>query len=162
MKKEFVILSRQKAKKVVRYSCSCLDCKGGRFRMEKYFLSTAETLIMKAIWDSKGREISICDLLLVLKEKYKKEYARTTVMTFLEKLSYKGFVKCRREGKYSYIEPLRDEEEYVAEVISNHINYWYNGSIAHAILALVERDKVRKKDLEQIVTILDKVVETKS
>ena len=68
--------------------------------MEKCFLSTAETLIMKAIWDSNGKRISTCDLLLVLKEKYEKEYARTTVTTFIEKLSYKGFVKCRREGKF--------------------------------------------------------------
>lgn len=129
--------------------------------MEKYFLSTAETFIMKAIWDSNGRKISTCDLILIIKEKYGKEYARTTITTFLEKLSHKGFVKCRREGKYSYIESIKDEEEYVAEVISNQIDYWYGGSVKHAISALIERDKVSKKDLEQIFAIISNVVEKK-
>ena len=119
--------------------------------MEKYFLSTAEKTIMKAIWDSKGSKISIQDLLLILKEKYGKDYARTTVMTFLGRLSYKGFVKSRKEGKYAYIESLRDEEEYVAEVMNNHIDYWYDGSVANAISTLIERGKINKNDLEQIL-----------
>lgn len=129
--------------------------------MEKIFLSAAETVIMKAIWDSKGKKLSICDLISLLKEDYGKEYARTSVMTFLEKLSYKGFVRCKREGKYSYVESLRDEEEYVAEVINNQIDYWYDGSVAQAISALMERKKVSREDLEQILAILGNAVETK-
>ena len=154
--------SRQNANRVVKYSCSYLEVhKGGYWRMEKIFLSAAETVIMKAIWDSKGKKLSICDLISLLKEDYGKEYARTSVMTFLEKLSYKGFVRCKREGKYSYVESLRDEEEYVAEVINNQIDYWYDGSVAQAISALMERKKVSREDLEQILAILGNAVETK-
>ena len=122
--------------------------------MKKNFLSATEAIIMKAIWSAEGRKICTCDLLLILKEQYGKEYARSTVITFLEKLTFKGFVRCRKEGKYSYIESLRDEEEYVAEVLNRQVDYWYDGNVAKAISALVERKKINKKDLEQIVAIL--------
>ncbi len=123
--------------------------------MDKYFLSTAETMIMKAIWDSQGRRINTCDLILILKENYGKEYARSTVMTFLQKLSYKGFIRCKREGKNSYIEILKEEEGYVAELINNQIDFWYEGNVANAISALIERDKISKRDLKQIVSMFD-------
>ena len=54
-------------------------------------LSACETIIMKAIWDEDG-DISIQNLIEVLKTKWGKDYARTTVVTFLLKLAAKGFV----------------------------------------------------------------------
>ena len=79
-----------------------------RYTMEQYFfeeeknLSASETNIMKAIWDAK-EDLSVPDLMEQMKVKYGKEYARTTVATFLLKLSGKGFVRTYRKGKLSYV-----------------------------------------------------------
>ena len=52
-------------------------------------LTSCETLIMKTIWDEK-EDISAIDLRRKLKERYGKDYSRTTLATFLIKMSDKG------------------------------------------------------------------------
>ncbi|MBR5474571.1 MAG: BlaI/MecI/CopY family transcriptional regulator, partial [Lachnospiraceae bacterium] len=59
-------------------------------RMDNRELSAAEALIMKAIWDAK-QDISVIELMKVLKEDYGKDYKRTTMATFLLRLSEKDF-----------------------------------------------------------------------
>ena len=80
------------------------------FLNEERNLSSAETIVMKTIWDA-GEDISVPDLMVSLKVKYAKEYARTTVQTFLLKLSEKGFVRVYRKGKLSYVRAIKDEAE---------------------------------------------------
>lgn len=50
-------------------------------------LSSTEELIMKAVWEC-GQDAPVQELIRVLREKYGKDYARTTVVTFLLKLVY--------------------------------------------------------------------------
>ena len=94
--------------------------------MEQYFfeeeknVSASETNIMKAIWDAK-EDISVPDLMDQLRVKYGKDYARTTVATFLLKLSGKGFVRTYRKGKLSYARAIRSEEEYKRKLRERHI-----------------------------------------
>ena len=45
-------------------------------------LSASEIVLMKVIWDHEA-DISMPELLNILKEDYGKDYARTTVVTFL-------------------------------------------------------------------------------
>lgn len=71
------------------------------FTSEERNLSSAETLVMKAVWDA-GEDVSVPDLIENLKVKFARDYARTTVATFLLKLSEKGFVRVYRKGKLSY------------------------------------------------------------
>ena len=54
-------------------------------------LSACETLIMKVVWDAK-EDIAVQELIVQLKEQYGKDYARTTVVTFLGKMADKGCV----------------------------------------------------------------------
>ena len=49
---------------------------------EEKNLSASETLVMKAIWNSK-EDIPFMELMDVLRKKYDKDYSRTTVDTFL-------------------------------------------------------------------------------
>ena len=129
--------------------------------MEAYTLSASETIIMKAIWDSNGKRISTCDLLAILREKYRKDYARTTVTTFLQKLSYKGFVRCNREGKFSYIESLIEEQEYVTKLMNGQIDFWYDGKVADAVAVLIEKQKDKNEDLTPIIRLLEEKVNSK-
>ena len=72
-------------------------------------ISGCETLIMKVVWDSE-EDISTPELIDELRTRFGKDYARTTVVTFLQRLAEKGFVKnciCSstqvREGVYDQI-----------------------------------------------------------
>ena len=49
-------------------------------------LSACETVIMKVIWDAVD-DIALQQLIVDLREQYGKDYARTTVVTFLGKMA---------------------------------------------------------------------------
>lgn len=108
-------------------------------------LSASETVIMKAVWDynsSNENDIAVPDLIEELR-KYGKDYARTTVVTFLLKLSDKGFVRTYRKGKLSYVRVMKSEEEYKEKLMEEEIKFWYGGDI-EAFKAMLE--KVAQKE----------------
>ena len=78
--------------------------------MEREPLSACEAMIMKVIWDQKG-DISVPELIDLIQERYKRDYKRTTVVTFLTRLNGKGFISSRRAGRISYIHAEKSEEE---------------------------------------------------
>ena len=73
-----------------------------RRKSESNALSHCETLMMKLIWDAE-RELSIQEIIARFNERYHRDYARSTIVTFLGKLTEKGYVSTRREGKKAYI-----------------------------------------------------------
>ena len=103
--------------------------KEGSTMKELCFMSNSESVIMKAIWDntSDTQDISIPDLIDVLARNYGKEYARTTVVTFLLKLSDKRFLRTYRKGKLSFAHPIISIEEYRILIIKEQLDFWYNG-----------------------------------
>ena len=78
--------------------------------MEREPLSACEAMIMKVIWDQKG-DISVPELIDLIQERYKRDYKRTTVVTFLTRLNGKGFISSHRAGRISYIHAEKSEEE---------------------------------------------------
>ena len=100
------------------------------FYYDERNLSTSETVIMKAIWNNSGEtDISVPDLINILNTRYGKDYARTTVVTFLLKLSDKGFIRTYRKGKLSYVYVLKSEEDYKEKLMKEEIEFWYDGDI---------------------------------
>ena len=125
-----------------------------KFFEEERNLSASETVIMKAIWDAK-EDISIPDLIDKLREEYGKDYARTTVVTFLLKLSDKGFVRTYRRGKLSYAHIMKSEEDYKAKLLSEEADFWYDGQVPKMVSALVSKRNLSKEDVEEIKNLLD-------
>ena len=109
--------------------------------MDTNNLSACEAVIMKTIWDADG-DISVPDLIEALK-KYDKDYARTTVVTFLTKLTAKGFVKTYRKGKLSYVVATKSEEDYKDLILDNMIDFWYGGNVS----LLLEKINSRYKEV---------------
>ena len=125
-----------------------------KFFEEERNLSASETVIMKAIWDAK-EDISIPDLIDKLREEYGKDYARTTVVTFLLKLSDKGFVRTYRKGKLSYAHIMKSEEDYKAKLLSEEADFWFEGQVPKMVSALVSKRELSKHDVAEIRSLLD-------
>lgn len=117
-------------------------------------LSACETVIMKAIWDA-GEDIAVQELIKVLKENYGKDYARTTVVTFLLKLSEKGYARTYRKGLYSYAHALKSEEEYKQKMVQNEVDFWFEGDASQLVSALCKGRKLTKEEAEHIRGMLD-------
>lgn len=97
---------------------------------EDSMLTTGEACIMKVVWDEK-EDIAVPDLIEKLRMKFTdKNYARTTVVTFLTKMNAKGFVKTYRKGKLSYVHAMKSEEEYKEILLMDMVDFWYNGDFS--------------------------------
>ena len=124
------------------------------FLNEERNLSSAETIVMKTIWDA-GEDISVPDLMIALKEKYGKDYARTTVQTFLLKMIGKGFVQIYRRGKLSYVHALKGEADYKAKLLQEEMDFWYQGDPAQLVASLFRAGEMTEEDKEHIRRALD-------
>lgn len=125
-----------------------------QFFEEEKNLSASETVIMKAIWDV-GDDISIPNLIEVLRTKWGKDYARTTVTTFLMKLTVKGFVVTYRKGKLSYVHAMKNEEDYKVRMVSEDRDFWFGGKVSSLMSALCRDRKLTQAEAEEIRRILD-------
>ncbi len=124
------------------------------FFEEKKGLSACETVIMKAIWDEE-EDISIPNLIEVLRTKWGKDYARTTVTTFLTKLTAKGYVRTYRKGKLSYAHAVKSEEDYKTKLAVEHRDFWFGGKISNLISALCCDRKLTASEADEIRKLLD-------
>ncbi|MBR6665857.1 MAG: BlaI/MecI/CopY family transcriptional regulator [Lachnospiraceae bacterium] len=127
-----------------------------QFFEEERNLSASETTIMKAIWDA-GQDISIPDLIELLRTDYGKDYARTTVVTFLLKLSDKGFVRTYRKGKLSYAHAMKSEADYRTKLLNEETDYWFEGNVSNLFSALCSSRKLTKEEILEIRSLLDDI-----
>lgn len=117
-------------------------------------LSGAEAVVMKVIWDA-GEDIAVPDLMEILKTKYGKDYARTTVATFLLKISEKGFIQNYRKGKIAYVRAVKSEADYRAKSLKEEVEFWHHGNTADMVSALLRARAITEADKAQIRSILD-------
>jgi predicted transcriptional regulator len=89
-------------------------------------ISGCESLIMKIIWDAE-EDLPLRQLKDKLQTGFGKEYARTTVATFLARLSEKGFVQTYRIGRVAYVRPLKSKEEYIRSYFADAVDFWLDG-----------------------------------
>ncbi len=121
-------------------------------------LSPGETLVMKAIWDY-GKDICVQDLITVLKERYGREYARTTVTTFLLRLGNKGFVSTYRVKKNALIHAEKSEQEYRREIALRDMSFWFGGSAAELLSAIHEAGGMNEEEIRKAKEYLSEIAE---
>ena len=119
-------------------------------------LSGCEKLIMKIVWDA-GEDISTQEIMDTLRIRYEKDYARTTVITFIQRLSEKGFVETYRVGRNSFVHALKDEERYKQTFLKGIQNFWFQGDLSNLFAALCKKERVSKKDIEKLREVIDKL-----
>ena len=87
-------------------------------------MSSCEAMIMKIVWDS-DHELSTAEVISAMKERYGKDYARTTVVTFIQRLIEKGYVITYRKDKQSYVRPIIKEQDYVQNLLRDICDFWF-------------------------------------
>ncbi len=123
-------------------------------------LSACEAPIMKLIWEAEP-DISIPELIRQLNVQYGKEYARTTVVTFLTRLTGKGYITTQRRGRISYARALKSEQEYKQMLAKKTIDFWFHGSLAEFVQALSMAAPITKEEWQKIRELLDEMEQMK-
>ena len=62
------------------------------------YLTNTEELMMKCIWNY-GKEMPFLRMGEELKDKFHKEYKRTSIRTYLFRLEDKGYIKVEKRGR---------------------------------------------------------------
>jgi predicted transcriptional regulator len=117
-------------------------------------ISGCETLIMKIVWDAK-EDIPTPELTKQLRERFQKDYARTTVVTFLQRLADKGFITTYRKGRIAYIHALKDEKSYTEKLVQDTESFWFDGDASKLVAALCHGKKLSPEEIAEIRETLD-------
>lgn len=121
-------------------------------------LSVCEAPIMKIIWES-NPDISVPELVKQLNEQYGKEYARTTVVTFLTRMAGKGYITTQRRGRISYVHAIKSEQEYKQQLAQKGIEFWFHGSMAEFAQTLCAAAPLTHEECQKLRRLLDHVEE---
>ncbi len=121
-------------------------------------LTASEKYVMKAIWDAK-EDIAFQDLLKRIKEQFGKDYARTTIATFLKNMEENGFVTSYHIGRTAFIHAVKSEEEYKKQFIKDNTNFWFGGSAGEVMAALLETRDITKDEISKMRKMLDELEE---
>lgn len=121
-------------------------------------LSVCEAPIMKIIWES-NPDISVPELVKQLNEQYGKEYARTTVVTFLTRMAGKGYITTQRRGRISYVHAIKSEQEYKQQLAQKEIEFWFHGSMAEFTQTLCAAAPLTHEECQKLRRLLDHVEE---
>ncbi len=89
------------------------------------FLTQAEQIVMKAIWDlGEGSRLEF--ILHLCITKYNKKWKQQTISTYLKKLVDKGFISSYRNGRYIHYSINISLEDYRKELLLFETSFWYD------------------------------------
>jgi BlaI family transcriptional regulator, penicillinase repressor len=115
-------------------------------RPAKPTLTEQELEIMKVIWRLENATVrQVYEALLE-----KRRIAYTTVMTMMNILEQKGYLKKRQEDRaYVYLS-TKPQKQVIASMVREFIQRVFNGSAEPLLAHLVEDEQLTEQDLEEI------------
>ena len=109
-------------------------------------LTGQELEIMKIVWERESATVR--DVYEALLEKRKVAY--TTVMTMMNILEQKGYLKKRQDDRAYVYRPSQPQQQVIRSMVREFVNRVFNGSAEPLLVHLVEDQHLDAKDLEEI------------
>jgi predicted transcriptional regulator len=118
-------------------------------------LTPQELEIMKLVWQRGSATVR--DVYEALLEQRKIAY--TTVMTMMKILESKGFLKKRRQDRAFIYSPTHPKNQVIGGMIREFIDRVFNGSAERLLVHLVQSRRLRERDLQKIVRMVEESAE---
>ncbi|MBO5364616.1 MAG: BlaI/MecI/CopY family transcriptional regulator [Clostridia bacterium] len=119
--------------------------------MKNISIGDAELEIMKVVWQAKEPITS----LEIGKAVEEKGWKKTTIATFLTRLTEKGALQAEKRGKLYYYTPGITEKEYRKSQTRNLIKSLYHGSVREFAVALFEEEKLSREEILELRAIFE-------
>lgn len=114
-------------------------------------LTPQELEIMKLVWQLETAMVrDVYEALLK-----RRKIAYTTVMTMMKILETKGYLKKRRQDRAFVYEPVHPKNQVIGGMIREFIDRVFNGSAEPLLVHLVKSHRIREKDLQKIVRMVE-------
>lgn len=115
-------------------------------------LPDSELEIMMIIWEANK---PVTSAYISEKLKDKKEWKITSVLTFLARLTEKGFITSVREGKINIYSAVINEEEYLNLESKSFLEKLYGNSLTTLVASLYKSNAISDEDLEDLRRFID-------
>ena len=113
-------------------------------------LPDSELEIMMIIWQY-DRAVNRMEI----GEHLQKKVAAPTILSFLNRLEKKGFVKVEKEGKINWYTPLIKEEEYLQKESRNILQRMYQNSVKNFMAALYDGDGLSEGEIQELKDFIE-------
>lgn len=126
---------------------------GNKMTNKKYEITDAELEIMNVLWEN--RPLTLKEIVENLSQKEVKN--KSTIKTLLYRLIEKGSVvsKTTINQKQNVFEPAISQKQYQRKANESFIQKLYHGSTNKLLLNFVEEKKISKKDLQELLDLID-------
>src|SRR5271154_1563068 len=115
-------------------------------RPAKPTLTEQELEIMKVIWRLETATVrQVYESMLE-----RRRIAYTTVMTMMNILEQKGYLKKQKRDGASVYQPSQPQKQVIRSMVREFVNRVFNGSAEPLLVHLVEDQHLDAKDLEEI------------
>ena len=115
-------------------------------------LTTQELELMKIVWRSDA--VTVRDVYEALLEHRKIAY--TTVMTMMNILEQKGYLKKSQQDRAYLYKAARPQEQVIRGMVREFVDRVFNGSAEPLLLHLVEDRRLSEADVREIQRLLRK------
>jgi BlaI family penicillinase repressor len=115
-------------------------------------LTGQELEIMKVVWSRESATVR--DVYEKLLERRKIAY--TTVMTMMNILEQKKYLKKKQEDRAYVYRPTRPKQQVIQGMVREFLDRVFNGSAEPLLMHLIEDQKLSSKDLEEIARLARK------
>ncbi len=114
-------------------------------------IGEAELEIMKVIWRAK-EPISSSEITHAVENH---GWKRTTVATFLSRLTDKGAISAEKRGKAMFYTPIITAAEYKKAQVKNLVKNVFDGSASELVASLFEEKELSDSDIAELRAIFD-------
>ncbi len=114
-------------------------------------ISNAEMEVMLAVWNM-GRTVTSADVITCLD---RKDWKKTSVLTFLSRLVDKGYLSCQKEGRVNYYAPRITYEEFSKKEGRMMLKKLYHNSVKMFVSTLYDGKELDMEEIEELKTYLD-------
>jgi BlaI family penicillinase repressor len=114
-------------------------------------LSEAQLEIMHLIWG--GGEVTVTDVWNVLAQR--RQVSRNTILTLMERLEKKGWLKRRAEGQTHYYKAAAPRATTLGQLVHRLVDAAFVGSAEALVLALLEGRGVSDEEARRIRQLID-------
>lgn len=111
-----------------------------------------ELEVMMVVWEAKEGVTS--DYILE-KLEGKKTWGRTTVLKFLSRLTERGFLEFKKQGKFNVYSPLIEEKEYLQKESKSFLEKMYNNSVKNLVATLYNSKSISEEDFAELKKFIE-------
>ena len=114
-------------------------------------ITAAEWVVMRALWAKAPQSTN--DVVAALEDRA--EWKPKTIHTLLARLVQKKALRAEKRGREYVYSPLVRAEECEYEISRSFLGRFFDGELAPFLSRFVEREKLTKREIEELKRILD-------